>query len=210
MARAGSPLGHLLLVTLLLTQLAACSGADLANSLGGSPAAPGPTPRPTLALPLVAQAGAVAIHPAVIPTPPAAEVDAVIALTNQDRVANGCPALTPNPILMATAQAHSADMALHHFFGHQSSTGQTPSQRILAAGYQWTAVAENIAAGYPTAQSVVDTWFNETPPNDPHRANILNCRLRNVGVGYYYLAADPNSIAYHTYWTEDFGALTGP
>jgi len=143
----------------------------------------------------------------VAPTPLPAEVAAVMALTNQDRLANGCPALAPNPILMGTAQAHSADMALHHFFAHLSSTGLTPAQRILAAGYQWAAVAENIAAGYPTAQSVVDTWFNETPPNDPHRANMLNCQLHDVGVGYYYLAVDANSVAYHEYWTEDFGTL---
>jgi uncharacterized protein YkwD len=143
----------------------------------------------------------------VAPTPLPAEIVAVVSLTNQDRLANGCPALALNPILMSTAQAHSADMALHHFFAHTSSTGETAPQRIFAAGYHYSAVAENIAAGYPTAQSVVDTWFNETPPNDPHRANILNCRLHDVGVGYYYLAVDPNAIAYHEYWTEDFGTL---
>ena len=197
MSRAGSLLGRLLLGLLLLSQLAACSGADLANALGG-PARRTPTP-----VPLIAGSGIVTVAP----TPLPAEVLAVVALTNQDRLANGCPALTPNPILMATAQAHSEDMALHHFFAHTSSTGQTPAQRIQAAGYHWAAVAENIAAGYPTPQSVVATWFDETPPNDPHRANILNCRLHDVGVGYYYLAVDPNTIAYHEYWTEDFGTL---
>jgi uncharacterized protein YkwD len=197
MSRVGSLLGRLLLGLLLLSQLAACSGADLANALGG-PAQRTPTPAP-----LVASSNMVTVAP----TPLPAEVLAVVTLTNQDRLANGCPALIPNPILMATAQAHSEDMALHHFFAHTSSTGQTPAQRILAAGYHWAAAAENIAAGYPTPQSVVATWFNETPPNDPHRANILNCRLHDVGVGYYYLANDPNTIAYHEYWTEDFGTL---
>ncbi len=197
MSRAGSLLGRLFLGLLLLSQLAACSGADLANAVGR------PARRTPTTVPLIAGSGIVTVAP----TPLPAEVVAVVALTNQDRLANGCPALTANPILMATAQAHSEDMALHHFFAHTSSTGQTPAQRIQAAGYHWAAVAENIAAGYPTPQSVVATWFDETPPNDPHRANILNCRLHDVGVGYYYLADDPNTIAYHEYWTEDFGTL---
>jgi uncharacterized protein YkwD len=199
MSRDGSLLVRLLLGLLLLSQLAACSDAGLANSIAGGAG----TARRTPTVAFVARAGAVPVAP----TPVPAGVAAVIAFTNQDRLANGCPALTPNPILMATAQAHSADMALHHFFAHASSTGQTPSQRIHAAGYAWVAVAENIAAGYPTARSVVSGWFNETPPNDPHRANILNCRLHDVGVGYYYLADDTNVVAYHYYWTEDFGTL---
>jgi uncharacterized protein YkwD len=199
MARGRSLLARFLFGFLALSQLAACSGADLTDAVTGHDAAAHRTPT----APVIARAYAM---PAV-PTPLPAEVTAVIVLTNQDRIANGCPALTPNPILMATAQAHSADMALHHFFAHTSSTGQTPPQRITAAGYTWAAVAENIAAGYATATSVVSTWFNETPPNDPHRANILNCRLHDIGVGYFYLANDPNVIAFHWYWTEDFGTL---
>ena len=41
--------------------------------------------------------------------------------------------------------------------------------------------AENIAAGYPTPEAVIDAFFNETPPNDGHRRNLLNCGLRDVG-----------------------------
>jgi len=48
-------------------------------------------------------------------------------------------------------------------------------------------------------------WFNETPPNDAHRKNILNCALHDIGVGYVYLASDPGKVTSHTYWTEDFG-----
>lgn len=132
-------------------------------------------------------------------------VNAVIAITNHYRAANGCAPLTANPILMGTAQAHSDDMALHHFFAHTSATGLTPAQRMSAAGYQWSIQAENIAAGYGTPQDVMSAWINEVPPNDWHRRNILDCRLRDIGVGYCYLANDSNAIAYHTYWTEDFG-----
>ena len=129
----------------------------------------------------------------------------VIARTNSYRVAHGCHALAANPILMGTAQAHSADMATHDFVGHNSSSGATIGARIKAAGYAYSTFAENIAWGQTSPEQVVDMWFNETPPNDAHRKNILNCALHDIGVGYVYLAIDPGKVTSHTYWTEDFG-----
>jgi uncharacterized protein YkwD len=130
----------------------------------------------------------------------------VIARTNSYRVANGCPALTMNSILMGTAQAHSQEMALRDYVGHNSADGTSPWDRIKAAGYNYRMVAENIAWGATSPEQVVDAWFFETPPNDAHRKNILNCGLRDIGVGYYYLANDPGAVRAHTYWTQDFGA----
>lgn len=130
----------------------------------------------------------------------------VIARTNMYRSQHGCHALAPNPILTRTAQAQSADMAAHDFVGHNSSSGATIGARIKAAGYAYSQVAENIAWGQKTPEQVVDLWFNESPPNDAHRKNILNCALRDIGVGYVYLADDPGKVTAHTYWTEDFGA----
>jgi uncharacterized protein YkwD len=38
--------------------------------------------------------------------------------------------------------------------------------------------------------------------NSPgHRANILNCALNEIGVGY----ATDSSSQYGVYWTQDFG-----
>ncbi len=129
----------------------------------------------------------------------------VIARTNSYRVAHGCHALAQNPILMGTAQAHSADMATHDFVGHNSSSGAPIGDRITAAGYAYSLFAENIAWGQTSPEQVVDMWFNESPPNDAHRKNILNCALHDIGVGYVYLANDPGKVTSHTYWTEDFG-----
>ena len=133
----------------------------------------------------------------------------VIARTNMYRAEHGCPALALNATLTQTAQQHSADMAAHDFVGHNSSSGVTIGDRIKAAGYVYALVAENIAWGQKTPEEVVDLWFNEAPPNDAHRKNILNCQLRDIGVGYVYLASDPGKITSHTYWTEDFGARQG-
>ena len=138
-------------------------------------------------------------------TPKSDFVSRVIARTNSYRVANGCPALAVNAILMGTAQAHSQEMALRDYVGHNSADGTSPWDRIKAAGYNYRLVAENIAWGAISPEKVVDAWFFETPPNDAHRKNILNCGLREIGVGYYYLANDPGNVTAHTYWTQDFG-----
>lgn len=132
-------------------------------------------------------------------------VSRVIARTNAYRVANGCAPLTISTILMGTAQAHSQEMALRDYVAHSSADGTSPWDRISAAGYSYQLVAENIAWGATSPEQVVDAWFFELPPNDAHRKNILNCGLREIGVGYYYLANDPGTITAHTYWTQDFG-----
>ncbi|HEY7094732.1 MAG TPA: CAP domain-containing protein [Ktedonobacterales bacterium] len=142
---------------------------------------------------------------AVTATPPSDLVSRVIARTNSYRVANGCPALTVNPILMGTAQGHSEEMALHDYVAHTSADGTSPWDRIKAAGYNYRLVAENIAWGATSPEQVVDAWFFESPPNDAHRKNILNCGLHEIGVGYYYLANDPGNVTAHAYWTQDFG-----
>lgn len=207
-------LGALALSVALLLPLAACGSGAVASGTSSTtshvvsqarartvttaiPTAPGSIAGSLAAAAMNAQDGPLTFN--------ADYVSAIIAITNQERAANGCGPLIANPILMGTAQAHSNDMALNHFFAHTSSTGLTPAQRMTAAGYQFSIQAENIAAGYATPDSVMSAWFNESPPNDWHRRNILDCRLHEIGVGYCYLASDPNAIAYHSYWTEDFG-----
>jgi uncharacterized protein YkwD len=138
-------------------------------------------------------------------TPRGDFVSRVIARTNAYRVANGCAALTMNAILMGTAQGHSQEMALRDYVGHNSADGTSPWNRIKAAGYTYQLVAENIAWGATAPEEVVDAWFFESPPTDAHRKNILNCALREIGVGYYYLANDPGNVTAHSYWTQDFG-----
>lgn len=125
----------------------------------------------------------------------------VVALTNQHRTAAGCAPLTINGRLMAAAQLHSEDMALRDFFSHTGSNGSSPWERMRAQGYTFSRAAENIAAGYSTPASVVEGWMSSSG----HRANILNCNLREIGVGYYHLANDTGSVNYRHYWTQDFG-----
>jgi uncharacterized protein YkwD len=128
-------------------------------------------------------------------------ISRAITRTNLYRQQNGCPALSENTLLDQAALNHSKDMAVRNYFDHSSPDGQTPWDRMHAVGYQFSSAAENIAAGFGTPEEVIDAFFNETPPNDGHRKNILNCSLKEVGIGYYYLS----SSTYKSYWTQDFG-----
>lgn len=53
---------------------------------------------------------------------------------------------------------------------------------------------ENIARGQADAQAVMDAWMN----SDGHRANILNCDYKTLGVGVHFGSGGP-------WWTQDFG-----
>lgn len=130
---------------------------------------------------------------------PAADAGAyeqeVLALTNAQRTGAGCPALTWNATLASVARAHSQDMATNNYFDHNTPSGTTPEQRITAAGYTYTQMAENIAAGQATPADVMASWMASAG----HKANILNCGLTQLGVGY----ATGGSSGW--YWTQDFG-----
>ncbi|HYT10159.1 MAG TPA: CAP domain-containing protein, partial [Mycobacteriales bacterium] len=120
----------------------------------------------------------------------AAEAE-VTRLTNVERTKAGCGALRVDPRLTAAAEAHSKDMVDRDYFSHTSPDGEGPGDRAEAAGYpRWS--GENIAAGYPTPEAVVQGWMSSAG----HRANILNCESKATGVGY-----DPRKDM----WTQMFG-----
>lgn len=138
------------------------------------------------------------------PTPatPAATNDSfiqkVFELTNDQRHSAGLQPLQLNEKLDDTAESHSQDMAVNHYFSHDSLDGSSASDRAKNEGYNYSTFGENIAAGQATPEDVVQAWMN----SPGHRANILNPNFKDIGIGYYYLA---NDSGYHSYWTEDFG-----
>ncbi|WP_217170148.1 CAP domain-containing protein [Streptomyces sp. AC512_CC834] len=143
-------------------------------------------------------AGSVTTASASAPAPKGLKAN-VLKLTNAERAKAGCPKLKFSAALARAAQRHSADMARHNFVGHVGSGGSTIVTRAKAAGYtNWNALAENVAAGQKTAAAVVKSWMK----SPGHRANILNCSLEHLGVGY----VKKPGTRYGTYWTQDFGA----
>ncbi len=130
----------------------------------------------------------------------------VLALLNAERARAGCQPLSLDSRLMRAAQQHSEDMAVNNFVGHTGSNGSTLAQRANAVGYTWSALAENVAAGYATPEAVMAGWMG----SDGHRRNILNCRYVHVGIGYVYQSDDAPlagmQYPYYHYWTQVFGA----
>jgi serine protease len=120
----------------------------------------------------------------------------VIALTNEQRTANGCGTARTDDRLTAAARAHSGDMVAGNFFGHTGSDGGDFATRATRAGYPG-ASGENIAYGHRTPQEVVTGWMNSSG----HRANILNCQSIAVGVGLVTKADGT------PYWTQVFGRV---
>ncbi len=123
----------------------------------------------------------------------------VVDLTNALRARNGLDPLAVNAALSEAADGHSADMAAKNFFSHVGSDGDRVGDRVDDAGYDWTWVGENIAAGYATPDEVVAAWFD----SPGHRLNMLSPHYTEIGVGF---VDDGNADRYGEYWTQVFAA----
>ncbi|MEU1464219.1 CAP domain-containing protein [Streptomyces sp. NPDC005727] len=130
--------------------------------------------------------------PVTVSTQAAVEAE-VLKLVNEERAKVGCSALSANSSLTALAEAFSDDMAARGFFDHTDPDGATPWDRAAKAGITDLG-GENIARGQTDAAAVMDAWMN----SPGHRANILNCDFKTLGVGVHLGAGGP-------WWTQDFG-----
>ncbi|MFJ9112522.1 sigma-70 family RNA polymerase sigma factor [Streptomyces sp. NPDC102283] len=149
-----------------------------------------PPPAPTTAAPVPKPA-----PPAPAPPAPPGTAGQVTELVNTERAKEGCGPVTVNDQLNTAAQRHSADMEAEDYFSHTSQDGRDPGDRITAAGYQWSTYGENIAKGQRTPADVMRSWMD----SPGHRANILNCSYKEIGVGKQDSGGGP-------VWTQVFGA----
>jgi uncharacterized protein YkwD len=134
---------------------------------------------------------------------------AILCLINHERTSVGEGALASSPALEAAAQQHTDEMAFGDYFEHVGPNGDTPVARARANGYLDGAlgyeVGENIAYGtgwLATPRAIVSEWMS----SPGHRANILNTRFRDTGVGVS--AHPPASLAggqRGAIYTQDFG-----
>ncbi|GAA2671635.1 CAP domain-containing protein [Actinoplanes palleronii] len=118
----------------------------------------------------------------------------IVRLTNVQRTAHGCAALKVDERLITAARGHSAYMGQTGSFSHTGKGGSNFVAREKAAGYPKPS-AENIAWGYRSGKDVVSAWMK----SPGHRANILSCKSKTVGVGAVY--SDNGT----PYFTQDFG-----
>jgi uncharacterized protein YkwD len=161
---------------------------------------PGPTPDPTDPPTTPTTRPPATTKPPTTSAPPptgnAAFEAQVVTIVNTERAKAGCAAVTTDDRLTVAARAHSADMAARDYFSHTTPEGVDFATRITNAGYRWSGAGENIAKGQRTPQDVMTSWMNSAG----HKANILNCGFKNLGVG---VAADAGGSLL---WTQDFGS----
>ncbi|MFC7825580.1 CAP domain-containing protein [Streptomyces sp. NPDC057362] len=169
------------------------------------PAAPAGTPSktrtpktPPSAKPKPTPSRPAAKEPAGPGTPAAVSEEAVagaqvLKLVNEERAKVGCSPVAANSALRELAEDFSRAMASQGFFDHTDPSGATPWDRAAAAGISGLG-GENIARGQADAQAVMDAWM----ASPGHRANILNCDFKTLGVGVHFGSGGP-------WWTQDFG-----
>jgi hypothetical protein len=109
-----------------------------------------------------------------VPATPAAaaEADTLFTLANQDRAANGLPALRRNSAMDQVAANWAAHM------GQTGTLAHNPSYSSQIPG-GWSRAGENVAKGYPTATAMHAGWM----ASSGHRANILG-DFTDVGVAF--------------------------
>jgi Cysteine-rich secretory protein family len=109
-------------------------------------------------------------------------------VTQLNTIAPAAP-LSFNSKLIAAARAHSLEMATRRIQTHTGTNGSSPTTRISAQGYAWSAVGENVqgyAGSVLTGHASLEVDFGisptgmQTPPG--HRNNIHG-NFREIGIG---------------------------
>lgn len=113
----------------------------------------------------------------------------VLNLVNQERQKEGLKSLAMDVEMLEAAMDRAAETNV--YFSHTRPDGSDCFE-IFPQGL-W-AYGENIAAGQPSPESVMDSWMN----SPGHRSNILGSNFNVIGVGCYQ-AGDV------LYWVQTFG-----
>jgi uncharacterized protein YkwD len=138
----------------------------------------------------------------------AALASSTVCLVNAERTQRGMRPLKVNRRLSRASAAHANDMVRRDYFSHDSLSGASFVDRIRRTGYlsgprAWL-VGENLAWGSGNRSSpaaIVDAWMH----SPGHRANILQRRFREIGIGLSLGAPERPEGPAATYAT-DFGA----
>ena len=80
-----------------------------------------------------------------------------------------------------TTQVHRHDYQYHWRRGGAGNGPQLPTlgDRARYVGYPFGRMAENVAQGYPDAETVVQGWMNSRA----HRHNVLDGGVQETGIG---------------------------
>jgi len=131
---------------------------------------------------------------------PAAVREEMLTRVNAVRKNAGFKPLRLNSNLDKAAQRHAEDMLARGYFAHESPSGTTVRERSRKAGYDWTAIGENIAFGQTSVEEVVQTWMD----SPGHRKNILSRNFSELGVGL--ALGKGRDGKYQVLWVQNFGS----
>lgn len=115
----------------------------------------------------------------------------VLNLVNQERSKRGLAPMHLSDELMRCCAIRAQELT--EYFSHTRPNGESATQMISRPDYK---VGENIAAGQVSAYDVVESWMN----SPGHRANILDPKYTELGVGYAAAQGDQ----YGHYWVQMF------
>ena len=102
----------------------------------------------------------------------------VFDLINQQRAANGLPALKIDPEVQRVARIKAQDMVNNNYFSHTSPTYGSPFDMLNSFKVSYRTAGENIA-GNSSNRGAVNAWMNSSG----HKANILNSSFNYTGIG---------------------------
>ncbi len=102
----------------------------------------------------------------------------VVAEMNVRRAAFGLAPLHEDSRLDDAADDRITDMEDNAYWAHISPDGREPFVWMRPHGYDYHFAGENLAAGFDTAEVLVDAWMESSG----HRANILSPKYRDCGV----------------------------
>jgi uncharacterized protein YkwD len=100
---------------------------------------------------------------------------ALVAAVNSVRALHLLPRLHVDVRLARAARSHSLDMLRHNYFAHGNFGARMSAFRVRGSFF-----AENLvwSSGVMSANAAVAAWM----ASPPHRANLLDSRLRRIGV----------------------------
>ncbi len=137
------------------------------------------------------------------------EEEQFLQLINGYRQDNGVGPLTLSDSLSVASERHSEDMGKYNFFAHDTvrssyyPANAEPWDRMKAEGYGYnTFKGENIAAGYETAEEVLQGWRN----SPSHNHAMLDGNYHAIGIARVYMPGPKHGW----YWTTDFGGVVEP
>jgi len=103
----------------------------------------------------------------------------IVALTNNLRQSMSLGQLQENGQLNQAALSKAQDMLVNEYFAHISPDNKSLRTWLLQSGYAFKVAGENLAVGFPDADSVFEAW-KKSPT---HYANIIDPDYTEIGVG---------------------------